>query len=679
MNLDQTIDHMKKLMKTFKYSVPKAYFKLREQFPREPLPSLKQVAREMSARHRPKPNPYKELQKLRKLRQAREKKLLEQPKQKKLFEALEMDDEFETEMEMLDIGSHQDLYNFIMTASTPLVFIFYEGVEPAFIKNVQFIVNEFAANTGVDNIKFLSHERLYKLFNKIYNVVLNAEKEKTWNPKVREWFEEIHKWADGIFRKKELLAKAKQGKSKMEENSDFDNKLEEALEEVAAPITEPKPKEMPPKTRPGPPKKGPEKRPEPFRPPQPKVIPDTKNATVSGVVADAPAEAPTKTVPGTKPKAPSKPAPSKPDPFRPPQPKVMPDTKNVMVVFLEDYEDEAHPENVKFWNELPKGRKHLYAQHPIMSVYGNKLSKASFEHTSKRTRETGVNLGQAMDIFKQIIQVEHDHRDELEQLSRKAVAMVWGIDEDMLKPRLTDEVDVNETTEDRPEIELTPELRDQVNKRITMNALTQGSAVDMMMTLHHLVTPELKKISPELLRLYDQIASLSHQYFWMMSISEIAKQLAGMAVGSEKVNYDKDGNPEVVAKAFIFPVLVQELSKGVMELISHHGLADLDAKATEIVLQHADRLEDEPWLIQVGPEMWRQFLQAMPDKAKKAEIVTALATRPPKEVHDIIMTILDNPDKAKDIILRLLEAEPISPEPEPEPREDDLGWAEKQF
>ncbi|MBD3408408.1 MAG: hypothetical protein GF411_19955 [Candidatus Lokiarchaeota archaeon] len=318
----------------------------------------------------------------------------------------------------------------------------------------------------------------------------------------------------------------------------------------------------------------------------------------------------------------------------------------------EAYEEEANPSTREFWENLPKQKRHIFSKHPIMSVYGKSLSKKSFEHTNKRMGDVGGNVRNLMQVFQQIMQKERAHKEELESLAVNTVSEVWGIPVSMLEANITDAVDIN-TTKSSEDVELSQEMIDQINKRITINALTQGSAVDMMMTVHHLVNRELKKIDTELLNLYDKITSASHKQYWMMDISSMAKQLAGMAVGSEKVTYSND-TPKIEAKAIMFPILVQELSKGVMELLSHHGLSDMDEETTETVLAHADRLEDEPWLIQIGPEMWRKLLDAMPDKTKKADIVTALNKLPPKQMHDLIMKILDDPVKARPELEKLL-------------------------
>jgi hypothetical protein len=275
-----------------------------------------------------------------------------------------------------------------------------------------------------------------------------------------------------------------------------------------------------------------------------------------------------------------------------------------------------------------------------------------------------------MQQFMQIMQLEQRHAPELEQLAIKVVGEIWGVPEKMLKPKLTDNVDVEgdpdiDLGEDEQEqAEIDAPMRKQINKRISMNMLTQGSAVHNMMTMHHIVNKELNQIEPRLLELYTQWSSGSVALYWMFDVMAVAKQLAGQAIGSCRVQYPNDEEeeqpqqpqPQIIAKAFCFPVLCQELSKGVMEVISHHGFKDMDEKTVSTITKHADRMEDEPWLIQVGPELWRRFLKVAPRKAALAQVVAVLATKEPDEVHDILMAVVENPDKAKQMLEDLVAA-----------------------
>ncbi|HEV3146061.1 MAG TPA: hypothetical protein VGZ47_19395 [Gemmataceae bacterium] len=57
-------------------------------------------------------------------------------------------------------------------------------------------------------------------------------------------------------------------------------------------------------------------------------------------------------------------------------------------------------------------------------------------------------------------------------------------------------------------------LRDEINKRFTLNWLIQGAAQHAGMTFHHIVRDELDAIDPELVPLYDQYALINLLQYW---------------------------------------------------------------------------------------------------------------------------------------------------------------------
>jgi predicted TIM-barrel fold metal-dependent hydrolase len=168
--------------------------------------------------------------------------------------------------------------------------------------------------------------------------------------------------------------------------------------------------------------------------------------------------------------------------------------------------------------------------------------------------------------------------------------------------------------------------------------------------------------------------------YWLIDIPAIFANLGAMAVGSTKVEYpeEEDGEPTIQARGIIFPVLAQEMNKGVAELLSHHGLADLDEPTTGTVLRHADDIKHEPYLMQVGPEMWRRFLKVKPRELPLSDLYMALSKQEPDELHKIIAAAIEDPENAKAMLSELVE-EPNEFDieqwtPESEGDEDNEDW-----
>jgi hypothetical protein len=295
---------------------------------------------------------------------------------------------------------------------------------------------------------------------------------------------------------------------------------------------------------------------------------------------------------------------------------------------------------------------HPLAQHPIHGVYGRDLAFGQYEHIKGQYARTAgqeqLDMADMMRTLNWIRQTEADHKEELEKLAKKIVAEIWGASPDIF------EAEIGEAgggaSDEEGEIELTPEQLKEVHKRITLNTLTHGAAIHQMTTLHHMVKEALDKIDPDLLKAYDNFARGSVYSSWFASIEAILA-LAGIKGGEVEVDWEND-QPKIKAKGVVFPVLVHELSKGVMELITAHGLPQ-DEETLRKVLKAADRYETEVFHFFVGPELWRRFLKVV-DQRKLPQIIMSLSKQEPDDLHDIIGAIVDNPDMAKQMINDLI-------------------------
>ena len=433
----------------------------------------------------------------------------------------------------------------------------------------------------------------------------------------------------------------------------FEKKLAQILEATIAP--EAPPAKAPPRPR------TPEHK--PWNPPKPKQIPQPKNQTT----------APPKphTIPAKPKETP------KHKPWNPPRPKHQPQPKNyggpqlLSQLMTEAYEDEVERGTQAFWRDLPKNREHTLGKHPIFAMSGDDLSRKSWAHTDQRAKASGGNMGAMMRVVQQIMRIEAEHVPELVELAKTITCKIWNIPRGMLEGDLTSDVEQNEADLDLDDIEgreVDDETRKQINKRLTLNAMTHGSAVHAMLSLHHAIDKEINAIDPRLLKLYDQLSSGSHSAYWLVDIPAMFAMLGAMAVGSTKIEYPETGEEEVgdgdegkmpviQARGIVFPVLAQEMNKGVAELLSHHGLSDLDEPTTKTVLQHADDIKHEPYLMQVGPEMWRRFLKVKPRDLPLSDLYMALSKQPPDDLHRIISTVVDDPENAVSLLSDLL-AEP---------------------
>jgi hypothetical protein len=339
-----------------------------------------------------------------------------------------------------------------------------------------------------------------------------------------------------------------------------------------------------------------------------------------------------------------------------PKPKVFPKKKYLISFNLkEDYDRYVHPTTKDFWAKI-RSKDHVFSKHPLFAQYGDEMSKQSWDHLQpgEEGNEVGDILMKCMGFIQKVEKIESKHREQLEALAVELTEKLWGIPSERLEANLTGmngSYDKNFKSDSDYENnqELDPNLRDEVNKRLTMNLLVHGSSMHTLKTAHagaplmnranmeRFIDQELNKIDPELVKLYTKIAEITGKQFWLMDIGAVADLSQG-AVASSKVDYSGQ-YPKVVAKGLIFPFLVHELFKGTAELLTHFGLEDLKEDDAKKVIAKADDIRHEPYMAMAGPALWRKILTIKPTNVTLADIMKKFAKMQPKPLHDFLSKV----------------------------------------
>jgi|GEM_PF-1891582 len=259
------------------------------------------------------------------------------------------------------------------------------------------------------------------------------------------------------------------------------------------------------------------------------------------------------------------------------------------------------------------------------------------------------------------MQLEYDHRDELQQV---AVDLVLDLPEfrgaraaidrgDLrIQAELTEQVDLprrhleaepddpNNTDLQVPEI--AQQLGDEVSKRRFVNMMIQGNAINKNHA-YHMVADRLRQIDPQLLNLYGTMVSVGEFAYWAIPEDHWKQFMRhAPAGGSVRLSRGEDGVPVIHAQAVVFPVLVQEIVKGLMEYLSHEE--DADPETRKYVRGKADTLTDEQWDVMIGPGAWRKFMRAFgdseEDQAFLPHVYDHLIHLPPREFKQIVTNII---------------------------------------
>ncbi len=236
-----------------------------------------------------------------------------------------------------------------------------------------------------------------------------------------------------------------------------------------------------------------------------------------------------------------------------------------------------------------------------------------------------------MNAHNTVVQIERNHRQELEQLAIELVMKEMGIPEgavefdakivgmgeiDMSDFEHDNEDEENpEQVEIENEIEIFNELQNldlERAKRRMINAIIQGASKKGHY-MFHMVPERLEQITgnPNILNLYGTLMSINDITYWQIS-DQMIKNMGGSAAGKESAEgpEEEGGSGKVTARGINVPVLVHELIKGTIELIALQGRPEgdfTDIESTE------DTLEKEMWDLRLGPAIWDRIRNQFPE------------------------------------------------------------------
>ena len=266
-----------------------------------------------------------------------------------------------------------------------------------------------------------------------------------------------------------------------------------------------------------------------------------------------------------------------------------------------------------------------------------------------------------MSFVNEAITIESKHKSELEKLAVKLVREEFDVPEDIeLIAELTDDIKPNEASKKSyPFVEDTDfdshsdieNANNEVYKRRILNAICQGAAVNSSKLIHQ-KEEDLININPLLSNKYNKIMAVSNYLYYVIDEVE-----GGVSGGVSKVEYPKsqEETPKIIAKGMLFPVLLHELIKGVMELLSYNALPQ-DKQLRKYVINKADYLNAEPDDMRLGVKLYEKLMKCVPeeDKNLKHHIYSELASLPAEEFHSTMKEIFSGTKIGKEKILNTI-------------------------
>ena len=257
-------------------------------------------------------------------------------------------------------------------------------------------------------------------------------------------------------------------------------------------------------------------------------------------------------------------------------------------------------------------------------------------------------------------EIENANKEALEKLCFNIVVDLFAIPEDIINfsCTLTDSIspksiraNVKPVSTDMTFIDINHmnTLSDEVYKRRLIDALITGAAMNYSKIKKEYIG-DLYEMNPKLPKLYRDIIKIMNYLMFVkndIGISDEDKKQIGVV---NVLIGNRTRRTEINAEGVIFPVLLMESIKGMMEAFAAHGLPK-NKKEASYVMSKADFLAAEPWDMRMGPILWDCFEEAMQEKDTKMvpNIFVEIVSLPIDEFNNLMKEIFAKTKKSKKV------------------------------
>lgn len=322
-------------------------------------------------------------------------------------------------------------------------------------------------------------------------------------------------------------------------------------------------------------------------------------------------------------------------------------------------------ENVN--NEIPSfikkvfnTRKHTLGENPIFpesdeTTFEEKILKNRFNDLKEKLKKIGIESSNEFEInkifvesIKKCIKIENENKQALNELAIKTIRDLFNIPNDIIMTGVLGEIGEDNQAKYPSEYEIEfdntkriQEVQKEVYKRRVINSLIQGLSTKISEDIKNIL-PELYDINPALPELYYKIMIINS---FLNFINKGSEQSSNAGV----VYVDISKDPiRIDAYGMVFPVLLFELSKGVLELFSSHALPD-NMEEANYILSKSDFSMAESWDQRLGVPIWELIDKSIPvtKKDKKYDLFYYIINLPVDEFNNTLKEILSNTKEGK--------------------------------
>jgi len=252
-----------------------------------------------------------------------------------------------------------------------------------------------------------------------------------------------------------------------------------------------------------------------------------------------------------------------------------------------------------------------------------------------------------------IKEMEREHGDLLLDMAKNVVCEEFGMDGDEIDFDLSLGGEIDESNDpyvkqpseythtDYEEIE---GMDNEVHKRRMINAINHGGAKSLTSIIYRCYD-KLKDINPKLCKSYSDLMPMAnYQYYKSDELPQDSRS------GSLAITLN-DNKPKMTCKGTILPALLNQMIKGILEILTFDSLPE-DKEKRDYVISRADYGEAEADDIRIGEGIYDKINGLIPDEDLKYKhlLIKQLSNLTPIEFHDIMRNILANTQKGQDYV-----------------------------
>jgi len=219
----------------------------------------------------------------------------------------------------------------------------------------------------------------------------------------------------------------------------------------------------------------------------------------------------------------------------------------------------------------------------------------------------------SMMMLQDLMSIEKPYRDQLEVLAKETAYSIFPILKDAgidIDAKLVSSPQEMKITKGKDEEEATPEDLDTVaekaglDKRRIINAITQGAGIRGTKS-YYMFNDVLDSLDPELLSKYEQLVNDSYGIYDDDAAIQMMMAMISQGGASQGGESEIDWNEEedtmtIKATALTFPILMQEIVKGLYEFVGTQGFSGSDPERNKAIASQVDKVVNEPEDLRYG-------------------------------------------------------------------------------